>query len=759
MSRRSHFLISTAFAAAFVATPAFAQDTAPAPAADTTYGSQEIVVTAQKRDQILIDIPQSISVVSGNTLERQQASSFQDYLKLVPGLQLNQSTPGAGRLVLRGLNTGGVASTVGVYVDETPFGSSTALANGAVLAGDFDTFDVARVEVLRGPQGTLYGASTLGGLLKYVTAAPALGKLEGRVRGSIEDTRGGDMSYHGNAVINVPLGDTIALRATGFYNKNGGWIDSIGTTATDAFNFTLTSDTAANINDSETYGGRASLLFKPSDKFDVRLTAFLQNIRANAPTSVESDPNTLKTLYGRQSQSQYSPEFTNIDYRVYSGVVNADLGFATLTSASSYATQRQTLRDDATFNLSGIVRALLGAPANEFVLNQHTNNKKFTQELRLASAPNDVFEWLIGGYYNHEEALLLQDYAAYTPGTTTTIAFPFVLGHVDLTSKYEEYAGFANATLHLGPRFDVDFGGRYSHNDQTASQAAAGVLAGNVPVNTNLRSSDNVFTYSVAPKVKLGERASLYARVAKGYRPGGPNVIAPSAPAGTPTSFDPDTVVSYEAGIKAETGDRTFGIDLALFHIDWNHIQLLTVVNGFGVNINGANARSNGLEFTATFRPAKGFTTSVNGAYTDAKLSGDAPALVGGKKGDQLPYTPKYSISANADYDWALGGTATANIGGSLRFLSEQTAGFDATFRAAHGYQRQIPSYTTVDLHAGVDFGKFGVQAYVRNLTDAEGKTSAGGATANGLPINPGGAITTGVIRPRTIGLSLSAGF
>ena len=132
----------------------------------------EIVVTAQKRSQTLIDVPQSVSVVSGATLEQQGATNFADYLKNVPSLQLVQGTPGQGRLVLRGINTGGVASTVAVYVDETPFGSSTGLANGSELAGDFDSFDIARIEVLRGPQGTLNGASSLGVLLKFVTNAP-----------------------------------------------------------------------------------------------------------------------------------------------------------------------------------------------------------------------------------------------------------------------------------------------------------------------------------------------------------------------------------------------------------------------------------------------------------------------------------------------------------------------------------------------------------------------------------------------------------
>ncbi|WP_010184864.1 TonB-dependent receptor [Sphingomonas sp. PAMC 26605] len=765
MTIRTAFLLSSALAGLVAAVPATAQsapENAPASSQAVTPGASnsdsDIIVTAQKRTQTLIDVPQSITVVSGAALERQQATSFQDYLNLVPGLQLDQSTPGAGRLILRGLNTGGVASTVAVYVDETPFGSSSALVNGGVLAGDFDTFDIARVEVLRGPQGTLYGASSLGGLLKFVSNTPDTTKVEGRVRAGIETTDGGDLSYHGNALINLPLGDTLALRASGFYNKVGGWIDSIGTSAVDGVGSTQTADVAKNINGSKSYGGRASLLFKPSDTFDLRLTAHIQNIRADAPSIVESDPDTLQTLYGRETQSQFANQFTNIDYRLYNGLLNYDFGFAKLTASSSYSTQNQTFRQDATFNLSGLVTAALGAPANDFVLDQQTNDRRFTEEVRLASGKSDLLEWLVGGYYTNEKGLVSQNFAAFTPNTTTPIAFPFVLGQVTIRSKYEEYAGFANATLHLGRRFDLDFGGRYSHNDQTASQGADGVLAGNVPVNSNLRSSDNVFTYSIAPKFKISDRASIYARVARGYRPGGPNVISPTAPADTPTSFAPDTVTSYEVGFKGETADHSFALDIAGYHIDWNNIQLLTVVNGFGININGSSAVSDGGEVTATFRPTRGFVTSINGAYTRARLTGDAPPLTGGLKGDRLPFTPPYSVSVNSDYNWDAG-SAKPYVGGSLRFLSKQNGNFDADYRAATGRQRTVPSYVVVDLRAGVDFGRFGLELFARNLTNDEGKTSTGPTTANGLPLNPNGAIATGVIRPRTVGAAITASF
>ena len=743
---RATLLISSAMGALLIQAPAFAADeSGPKPAVTTV---EEIIVTAQKREQTLIDIPQAISVVSGETLETQQATNFSDYLKLVPGLQLTQSTPGEGRLVMRGINTGGVASTVAVYMDETPFGSSSALVNGAQLAGDFDTFDVARIEVLRGPQGTLYGASSMGGLLKFVTKAPDTSGFDARARVGVEDVKGGEASYKANAMINLPISDVLALRASGSYRDEGGFVDSIGTGG---------SDVAEDINGAKIYGGRASLLFAPTDKFDFRLTAVLQNIRAKAPTVVESDPDTLKTLHGGPTFSQFVPSFTDVDYRVYNGLLNYDLGPATLTASSSYTTQNQTKRDDATFNLSGLIDAVFGVP-NELYLGQNTNNRKYTEEVRLASNEGAAFDWLVGGYYTDEKGLIYQEYVAVQPGTMTEAAGLPLLAQVNVNSRYKEYAGFANATFHLGERIDLDVGGRYSHNNQVASQSAVGALAGNVPVNSNLKSSDNVFTYSLAPKFKIDERRAVYARIAKGYRPGGPNVIPPNAPADTPASFAPDKVTSYELGFKGETADRRFSLDVAAYHIDWTGIQLLTVVNNFGINANGADAKSDGVEFNATARLASGLTASVNGAYVDARLAGDTSALVGGKDGDQLPFTPKFSLGLNGDYTWMIG-AKQAYVGASLRTLSKQSGSFDATYRAANGAQRKLPSYEVVDVRAGITFGKIQLEAYVKNLTDSEGKTSTSSVTANGMAVYPDGAITTGVILPRTVGFSLTAGF
>lgn len=710
-------------------------------------GSQDIVVTAQKRDQVLIDVPQSITVVSGEQLRNQQANSFQDYLKLVPGLSISQDTPGQTRLTIRGLNTGGVSSTVAVYLDEAPFGSSSGLANGAILAGDFDTFDVARIEVLRGPQGTLYGSSSLGGVFKFVTTAPELGQFSARGRVGVEAVKDGDVSYFTNAVLNVPLGETLALRASGTFRNNTGFIDSIGTGGSRIRN---------SINESRSFGGRAALLFKPSETFSLRLNALVQNIEADAPTVVEADPATLVQRYGRPTQSVFVQPFRNVRYRLYNATADLELGSATLTSASTYSTQKQASRSDQTFQLSGLIALIFNVP-NELYLRQNTNLEKFSQELRLASADSDVFEWLVGGYYANEKGLIYQEYITVVPGSLTEITPPTLplLARVNLNSKFEEIAGFANATLHLGDRFDIDFGGRYSHNSQTATQALAGALVGGASSYTQ-PSSENVFTYSVAPKIKFGERASLYARVAKGYRPGGPNALAPGAPAAA-RSYESDETINYEVGFKAETADRKFSMDVSVYHIDWSRIQLLTTLQTnagpFNFNGNGGTAKSEGAEFTLIARPTPGMVFSANGAYTNARLTANAPAA-GGLTGDRLPFTPEFAVSVNGDYRWNMSGSADAFIGASLRFLSKQVGGFDTTYRSTYGRRASIPSYEVIDLRAGVDFGPATVEIYAKNINNSRGITSL-----TPLGQYPAGSIGTGLIAPRTYGLSLSAEF
>ena len=735
-----------------------------------------IVVTAQKREQTLAEIPQSITVLGGDQLEEQQATSFVDYAAQIPGLSLEQSNPGQTRVILRGVNTGGASPTAAIYVDETPFGPSTGQSNGAVLAGDIDTFDVERIEVLRGPQGTLYGANSLGGLVKFVTVRPKLGEIEARLRGGFELTDGGGEGYSGNAVVNVPLGDTLALRASGYYRKSGGFIDTIGIDREDA-------------NDFESYGGRASLLFQPTQNLSVRLTALAQNIRANSQATfdvdpatqdpITTDPATGDALDGRLVRTEYFPEKNDVDYRLYNGTVAWDFGPVSLTSVTSYGELEQNETYDVTYQLPGIADAIFGGVYPDagplgIVFPAVAAQEKFTQELRLDSTDNDRFEWLLGGYYTKENGLLFQQYAPFTfddpqlLDPTLELAPGLVYNQflsADLQSEYEEYAAFGSVTLYISERFDITAGGRYSHNEQDTVQVLNGsllVLSGvdpaDVPEIVAGNSSEDVFTWSVAPRFEMSDFTTLYARVAKGYRPGGPNVVPPGVGPDFPTQFDADTLISYEAGVRAQTPGGGFALDASVYYLDWSDIQVLvtynTAIGPVGADGNGDSATSKGAEITATLRPTPGFDVVASVAYNDAKLDEDLPEGNGGFAGDRLPYAPEWSANIAADYEWAIGEKATAYVGGGVKLIGDRAGNFDANYLATFGERLQIDGYASADVRAGVNFDRFSINAYVRNVTDSRGLTSLGG-----FLLRPGTTLSAAPIRPRTFGVTVGADF
>jgi len=733
------------------------------PAPDT---SEDIIVTAQKRDQTLIEVPQSMSVVTGATLESHQATSLVDYAALVPGLTLQQESPGESRVILRGINTGSASPTVAIYVDDVPFGSSTGQTNAAHLAGDIDPFDMERIEVLRGPQGTLYGANSLGGLIKYVTNPPRLDRIEVRGQAGIETIDGGGTGWSGDGVVNVPLSSTIAVRASGFYRRTPGYIDAIGRPA-------------KNVNDADSYGGRAALLFKPSDRFSIKLSALVQNIRANARDSYDADPETLEpisadpftgTPVSGLNRYEFFPDQNHADYRLFAGTIDWDLGFATLTSVTSYGRLREHEYIDASFidaggiSIGDLVTAVYGSPtplgATE---SSRISQKKFTQEVRLASPSSDKFEWLIGGYFTREPGQIYQTYVPFDRDTAVLRDPAVDLGgaHFDqlllaeLDSVYKEYAGFGSVTWHIGPRFDLTGGVRYSHNDQTITQILGGALSGGT-TELHGKSSEGVFTWSIAPRFQINDRVAIYARVAKGYRPGGPNIVPPGAGPDYPVQFKADTLVSYEAGVRGETRDHSFAVDASVYYLDWSKIQILASFDtAFGpvtADANGKGARSYGAEVTATLRPIAGLSLVSSLAYNNARLRGDTGS--GGYDGDQLPYAPKWTVNTSADYEWALSGDAKAFVGASLRIVSDQPADFDLGYQTAFGHRLILDGYDTVDLRLGVDLKPVTVTLFAKNVANSRGLIYAG---TYGL--RPPGTVAVAPVHPRTIGATIGFAF
>jgi iron complex outermembrane receptor protein len=702
---------------------------------------ETIVVTAEKREEKLKDVPMSITALGGNSLDNLQYRSFSDYAAMVPGLSLTSSQPGLTTLTLRGQNAGGVGSTVAVYLDESPFGSSSALLNGSILSGDFDTWDLQRVEVLRGPQGTLYGANSEGGLLKFVTAAPVLGSFSGAAEVTGESVDHGGKGGDVRAVVNLPIGDKVALRVGGFDQDVPGYIKDPSRGKTD-------------LNDGHKYGGRVSLLAEPIDSLTVRLTATSQQSRYDGTPNIDVNPVTLKPAFGDLTQNRLLNEPSSFQYKNYNATVNWDAGPFSILSTTSYSILNSDFVVDYTniqlapgFTVQNLLASALKMPGLGAYVDDLADLKKFTQEVRLSSPSTNFLEWQVGGYFTRETGHLFQHLNAVKLPSGTSAGLP-PLEFPILDSTYKETAGFANLTVHIIPQFDVQAGGRYSKNEQTATESITGLLVPSQAFSTP--SEGHVFTYSVAPRWHVDADNMVYLRWATGYRPGGPNALPPVAPPDVPRQYGADKTSNIELGVKSSLLQGRLSIDASIFHVDWTNIQLLEQVDNTGINGNGGKARSQGLEWAVGYVPLHGLTLQWTGAYTDAKLTTDAPA-VHGNTGDSLPYAPKWGTSFDGEYDWAAFADFKYFVGATWSYVGARETGFGTDVTRLT--QVRLSSYDTYGARVGLDNVRYRVTLYGKNLSDSRGITNYVNQGAPGL----NGDVS--VIQPRTIGVTLSAKF
>lgn len=721
---------------------------------------QEIVVTAQKRSEKLHDVPMGVTAVSNDQMDKLRLTDFQDLQAMVPALSVEQIQPGLSRLTLRGENVGGVGSTVTTYVDDTPVGSSNALANGSIITGDFDTWDLRRVEVLRGPQGTLYGAGSEGGLLKYVTIAPDPTRSAAAFQVGAEDIAHGDVGVLTKGMINQPIGSSAALRISGFYTQLPGYIDDpqLG---------------ESHVNRGYREGGRASFLLNATDNFSIRLTAFGQNLHTDgtngvdvvgaAGTPLTPPANQLQPTVGDYAQDRFINEPSTFRNRVYSATLDWNLGGATLTSVSSWGQSYQNLFIDATsvplapgFTFGDLATAVIGAPAGLAETNV-INLGKFTQEVRLASTGTHTLDWQLGGFFTHESSTIRQTLPSFlVPSQALTPLPGFEV--VGLGAVYKEGAAFGQVTWHFNPQFDVTLGGRWSENRQQADESVGGLLI-NPTQFTGGSSTGTDFTWSVAPRWHITDGTLAYARVATGYRPGGPNALPPGVPAGVATEYQADTTTNYELGMRTSFLDNRLSIDVAAFLINWQKIQLFEFVSNFGINANGGSAQSKGLEWTFGLSPVTGLNFLLTGAYIDAYLTADAPAA-GGTNGEELPYAPKWSTSLDGSYTWHAAGDFDGFAGATWSYTGARISDFASSTTVVNGAvafvpnpREALPSYNTVNLRAGLENARWAFELYIKNVGDKRGITSYGNS---GTP-NFGGSI--GLIQPRTVGATATLHF
>lgn len=704
-------------------------------------GFEEIVVTAQKVEERLRDIPMSITAITAQDLRMLEATQFLDFASTVPSLSFTTNGVGQTQINLRGITSGyNVSPTVGVYVDDVPYGSSASFAASAQLTLDMGLFDMNRIEILRGPQGTLYGASTMGGLLKYVTNAPAVDAFGGGARANISGTRSGGISYDASSAVNLPLGDgEAALRLGGFYSHHGGYVDNLARGAW-------------NVDRADVSGGRVDLLLTPDDRSSIRLVAFAQDIDRDGSMATDVVGTTGRPVDGDLEQRRELAEPFEQRFRLLSATVNHRFDLATLTSISSYQQVRSAVRTD----FSKVYLPTLGEPGpgasgadeagafSAFGVDMNVASDKFTQEIRLA-ASGPTLDWLVGGFYTVESSDQTQVLSAYEPdGKRSSIDFLTFR----MPSKYQEYAAFGNLTLHLTGRLDVIAGGRYAHNSQRQEQIASGRLIDAAPERS---STDSVATYLASIRYRVTDDVMPYLRFATGYRPGGPNAVLndlDGRPLASPT-FNADRLTSYEAGIKFGRSDRRLRADLALYRIDWDDMQILATRNGLGVTANAARASSQGLEFTVMAFPLRELMVVGAFGYTDATLSDDAPDL-GGVAGESLPDTPRISATLSTDYRFDLHGRE-ARLGTTVRHVAERNASFDLNTGMP---QYELPAYTFVDVRAGMTLGATSIKLYCKNVGDRRGQLSA----MTGMAL-AGGPIQVSMLQPRTFGLSVDVTF
>ena len=565
---------------------------------------EEVIVTAQKKSERIQDVPIPVTAVSSDALADQNESRFVDYFSNFPGLNFGSGDRGEIFPTIRGLSTGlYLTPTVGIVVDDLPFGSA-ASGNSAP---DIDPSDLDHIEVLRGPQGTLYGASSLGGLIKYVTVEPSMAGFSGRVESSLISVRNGaGLGYEERGAVNMPLGDTFAVRLSGFTREDPGYID-------DPVRH------VDGVNEGHTYGGHLAALWKPSETFSLKFSALLQHQDLDGSNYVFTNVPGFGDL-----QQHYNPNtegYARSD-EAFGVTLKAKLGDIDLTSITGYSFYKHFAQEDLTSIFSSYAESLFGVGAMSYRETLYT--KKVTQELRLSSSFGSTIDWLVGGFFTHEKDSQDLDYPALDTQTGQIAGFFETTDGLNAFNwGYKEFSAFADVTFHITERFNVQIGARESHETQPPIVGAytgpyATDFFGVDPyIHRTQSDAENPFTYLFTPQYKFNPDLMVYARLASGYRPGGGNTaFAPQQ------TFAADKTQNYELGVKGNTWSHALSFDMSVYRINWKSIQLpvTDLSTGVGYTSNAGSAKSQGVELSTELRPLRGLTLGAWAAWNQESL-------------------------------------------------------------------------------------------------------------------------------------------
>jgi iron complex outermembrane recepter protein len=735
--------------------------------ADDTRTMGEIIVTATRREESLQDVPIAVSAITAEDIRARGFAQYADYLNSVPGVYYQEAGPGSSSIVIRGASESGGGTTVASYFGEAV---TSVLVNGGGKP-NLRLVDIDRIEVLRGPQGTIFGADALAGVVRTIPAAPDLESfgIDVGMRG-FTTAHSDDESYHAEGAINIPLvKDRLALRLVGYKDDIAGYIDNV-VPAQDPIDYSVLLDlllgqdpgttpegtlvvpgnaafSRGDINSEDTWGARAALTWQATDHLRFELMYAKQDVE------LDSEPRTDPAV-GDYEQSRSLDVFEEGSYGEQMDlgtlVISYDWDRAALTSASSWAEMDRFLNRDITFLATGA----FGVPI-PWALHDTSLGKLFTQELRLQSRGEGALQWTIGAFYMEEET----DLSQFVPDYSCPTCLPLVAFGQDFAfdvplqtfSEEEQRSLFAEASYAFTPQWTVGAGVRYLEADITdIAPAADGLINGGAnPQGEPNEGTVDETNPSAYIRYDPTEGMMLYLQAGRGFRSGVVNGALPdecadqAAAAGLGSVTGPDTLWNYEVGFKSQLAGGRLGLNAAVYVQDWKDVQLALGLDcGFSGVVNGGDAGGEGVEVELVAQPNDAWRFNLSASYN--KLEFDSvQAGTGFETGERLPDSPEKNASAGVQFNFGLGEAWDGFARADYAYVSDVAIDFPT------GDVIQ-DAFDTVNLRLGFHREQLAVELFGRNVADERGVI----ATDN--PAFGGGQI---LIRPREYGVELRYSF
>lgn len=699
----------------------------------------EVVVTALRREQALQDVPAAISVISGDNIKSQGAQDFRDYLTTLPGVNFTEGPLGGMRVTIRGVSdgVGGSDPLAGIYIDETPITESFF----ATL--DPDVYDLERVEVLRGPQGTLYGASSMGGTVRIITKKPVLNVFEGRIEGRLSDTSHGGTNKRIDGVLNVPLvDDLLALRMSAGYRRDAGWIDNVALGKND-------------VNTVEKTNARLQLLLAPSDDTSVILGFTYQK------DELGIGPHDDVALPDYKVSRFFAPN-SESEAKLVALTVRQSFEKLSLTSATNYLSKDVLSGSDSTTSANlraNITRLFAVAPGATEALgtSSASDYELFNQEFRIASAGENRLDYVVGAFYSNGSAKIFQT-NDFTQSPTLRNAGVTGLRYFTFDQEYtlRQIAGFGELTFNATENLALTVGLRVFNVEQKTITVNGGLLNGAGSYSVG-KSSATAKQQKYLAQYTIDPDKMLYAQASQGYRNGAPTgnglraeclpELASLGYSGFPTEYGPDKLWNYEVGSKNTLLDGRMTLNGAVYYLDWSDIQSsVRLACGSGFVANAGKAVSKGFEVESTLQPIQGLSLTGALSYADAELKEVAAGQAGVRAGDPLPATSKWSWNLGVQYNRPLTDSLTGYVGVDANHVGSRWS----LFRSAGPNAVLLPSYTLVNARVGVNADRWSAGIFVSNLFDERYVNNRSGTPTTGFDF---------VGRPRIVGVNARFGF